>query len=100
MSLLATEAIPESELLTVDEVAERLRVSPATVYRRVHDATLPALRIGEHGPIRIPVAALKHFLVLTQPPLEGGLSASSAPPGTGFAPAVEVRSARGGENAA
>ena len=97
MSLLATEAIPEGELLTVDEVAERLRVSPATVYRRVHDATLPALRIGEHGPIRIPATALKHFLVLAQVPLEGD-SPLSALARTG-SPAVEAGSAHGGETA-
>jgi excisionase family DNA binding protein len=38
------------------EVAERLRVSLATVYRRIEDRTLPSTRIG--GVLRVPVAAV------------------------------------------
>ena len=46
------------------EVAARLRVSEVTVYRRISDGTLAAVRLGAHGPIRVPATALKHFLVL------------------------------------
>lgn len=35
----------ESELLTVREVAEMLRVSPMTIYRLVHKGKLPCVRI-------------------------------------------------------
>jgi excisionase family DNA binding protein len=43
-------------LLTVREVAARLRVSRATVYRLVQGGTLPTLRVSNS--IRIPEAAL------------------------------------------
>jgi excisionase family DNA binding protein len=43
-------------LLTVREVADRLRVSRATVYRLVQAGALPTLRISNS--IRIPAGAL------------------------------------------
>jgi excisionase family DNA binding protein len=43
-------------LLTVREVAARLRVSRATVYRLVRAGALPVLRVS--NAIRIPAAAL------------------------------------------
>jgi excisionase family DNA binding protein len=43
-------------LLTVREVADRLRVSRATVYRLVASGALPVLRVSNS--IRIPEAAL------------------------------------------
>ena len=52
-------AIHEAEFLTVSEVAARLRVSAPTVYRRVQDGTLPAVRLSQHGVIRIPSSALE-----------------------------------------
>jgi excisionase family DNA binding protein len=54
-----TLAAAEPEFLTVSEVAARLRVSAPTVYRCVHDGTLPAVRLSEHGAIRIPCRALE-----------------------------------------
>lgn len=36
----------ETRLLRVEEVARRLNVSRANVYRRIHDGSLPAPRIG------------------------------------------------------
>ena len=56
MSTLVTH---EVEFLTVSEVAARLRVSTPTVYRRVQDGTLPAVRLSQHGVIRIPCSALE-----------------------------------------
>lgn len=41
------ELLTASEhLLTVGQVAERLQVSPRTVWRLIHDGRLPAVRIG------------------------------------------------------
>jgi len=37
----------ESEVLTVDEVAQVLRINRNTAYRAVHDGTIPSLRIGD-----------------------------------------------------
>lgn len=49
------------EYLTVDEVAELLRVSPATVYRLAkNDATLPVLRLS--GLMRFPRERLARWL--------------------------------------
>ena len=55
--------VPDSRLLAVDEVARLLRVSPKTVYRRVWDGSLPALRLGEgFGPLRIDERELSEWL--------------------------------------
>jgi excisionase family DNA binding protein len=37
----------ESEVLTVDEVAQVLRLNRNTAYRAIHDGTIPSLRIGD-----------------------------------------------------
>lgn len=34
------------QILTTQEVADYLRVTTATIYRLVHDGTLPAVKIG------------------------------------------------------
>jgi excisionase family DNA binding protein len=47
------------EYLTVAEVSSLFRVSMPTVYRRVADGQLPAVRIG--ATIRIPLAAVEHL---------------------------------------
>lgn len=43
-------------VLTVAEVADRLRVTPATVRRLIRDGELGALRVGRQ--YRVPAAAL------------------------------------------
>lgn len=43
------------ELLTVAEVANRLRVSKMTIYRLIHAGDLPALRVGHS--FRVPADA-------------------------------------------
>lgn len=59
-------------MLRVKEVADRLRVHPATVYRWINDGHLPAVRYGRQvavggpktrggGAIRIPEDALAGF---------------------------------------
>lgn len=47
MSTPATEAT--RRLLTVAEVADRLRCSRQTIWRRVHDGSLPGIRLGGPG---------------------------------------------------
>jgi excisionase family DNA binding protein len=40
------------ELLTVPEVAERLRMTAMTIYRWIEDGKLPAIQVGKHYRIR------------------------------------------------
>jgi excisionase family DNA binding protein len=49
-----------AELLTPLEVAELLRVNISTVYRRIREGTLPAVRLGyaPQDPLRIPADEL------------------------------------------
>ncbi|HYT52869.1 MAG TPA: helix-turn-helix domain-containing protein [Gaiellaceae bacterium] len=50
-------------LLTVPEVARLLRCSRHSVYRRIADGSIPAVRLGEeHGPLRVPSDELDHWL--------------------------------------
>lgn len=52
--------IPNKPMLRPDEVAAILSVSVMTVYRRIEDGTLAAVRIG--GLYRIPRASLEALL--------------------------------------
>lgn len=49
-----SDAKPETlgQLLTVQELAEAMRVSEMTVYRLIRDGRLPAVRIGKHLRVR------------------------------------------------
>jgi excisionase family DNA binding protein len=49
-----------SDVLTVRELAERLRIAPQTAYRLCKTTGFPASRVG--GQIRIPVDALEEWL--------------------------------------
>jgi excisionase family DNA binding protein len=51
-------------LLTVSETAERLRVSPKTVYRQIYAGQIPAVRIGTEprSPLRVSEAELEAWL--------------------------------------
>ena len=51
---------PRIRYLTVAEVAETMRVSRMTVYRLVHNAELPAVRVGRS--FRVPQDALDAYL--------------------------------------
>lgn len=53
---------PQRELLTVDEIAVRLAVHRATVYRAIDRGELQARRLGENGSYRVTEAALEAFL--------------------------------------
>ena len=48
--------------LKPDDVARMFNVSRVTVYRRIWDGTLPAVRIGETGPLLIDPRELDRWL--------------------------------------
>jgi excisionase family DNA binding protein len=53
-------SVLSAELLTVEEVAARLRLSPKTVRRRIADGELPAVQLGGPGhALRIPASAFE-----------------------------------------
>ena len=54
---MSTDA-QEREWLSVKEVAFELGLHPTAVYRAIDNGALPALRLHEHGAIRIPRSAL------------------------------------------
>ena len=82
---MSTTASIATEFLTVAEVARRLRVHEATIYRKITSGELPALRLGEHGPLRIPADELEAWLH----------ERPARAPRTGSEPAVEPQ-AHGG----
>lgn len=53
-------ALSEVRFLTVAEVAAIMRVSKMTVYRLVHAAELPAVRVGRS--FRVPEQAVHDYL--------------------------------------
>jgi excisionase family DNA binding protein len=54
------DGMNDPEFWTVDEIAERLRVSVMTIYRAIHAEELHALRFGRQ--FRVPNRALNDFL--------------------------------------
>ena len=57
---MAANNIGEVRFLTIAEVAAVMRVSKMTVYRLVHSAELPAVRIGRS--FRVPEQAVHDYL--------------------------------------
>jgi excisionase family DNA binding protein len=51
-----------ADLLTVPEVAQRLRLHRISIYRAVERGELAAYRLGGNGPLRIPEAAIADYL--------------------------------------
>ena len=51
-----------TELLSPAEVARRLGVHRGSVYRWIGDGELPALRLGQDGPLRVRGDALEEWL--------------------------------------
>jgi excisionase family DNA binding protein len=49
-------------LLTVAEVAAELRLTRESVYRRIQAGEIAAVRLGVHGPLRVPADALEQHL--------------------------------------
>lgn len=56
-----TTLLEKPALLTVTEAAAYLRISRRTVYRRIADGDLPALRLGPRRPLRILRMELERF---------------------------------------
>ena len=54
------DSVPQMRFLTVQEVADVMRVSSMTVYRMVHSGEMPAIRFGRS--FRIPENAVNHLL--------------------------------------
>ena len=54
------DSVPQMRFLTVQEVADVMRVSSMTVYRMVHSGEMPAIRFGRSS--RIPENAVSHLL--------------------------------------
>ena len=83
-----TTIAPARHLLTVSEVAARLRLSKPSVYRKIAAGDIPALRLGNGvGPLRIPEDELEAWLYGPEPQavvLSGGLRA----PGRGETPSA------------
>ena len=73
------------EFLTVSEFARRLRVSEPTIYRRINDGMLAAIRLGETGAIRVPVTELD-CLLETRPLRHNGSAEERRPTGAVVGP--------------
>lgn len=54
------DSAPSMRFLTVQEVADTMRVSSMTVYRMVHSGDIPAIRFGRS--FRIPESALDQLV--------------------------------------
>jgi excisionase family DNA binding protein len=52
--------MPTPEVLTINEVAERLRIHPRTAYRLVNDGSIPGVRVGRQ--YRISAKALDAYI--------------------------------------
>jgi excisionase family DNA binding protein len=58
-----TASVPQRELLTIREAAERLRVSEKTVRRLIRRGELPAVQLGSKGAsVRVDEAELERWL--------------------------------------
>jgi len=66
-----TATAEQPDYLTVEEAARHFRVSTPTIYRRCADGTLPHVRIGTPGPIRISVSELARVLGSSPTPGNG-----------------------------
>ena len=54
------DSVPQMRFLTVQEVADVMRVSSMTVYRMVHAGEIPAIRFGRS--FRSPENAVSHLI--------------------------------------
>jgi excisionase family DNA binding protein len=61
MASVFTNAAPPRLLSTAD-VAKLLGLHRNTVYRKISDGSLPAVRLGEDGPLRVVAAELEDWL--------------------------------------
>jgi excisionase family DNA binding protein len=59
---METQAAPAPTLISIREAAELASVSRTHIWRLVRSAQVDAVRVGEHGPIRIPREPFLHWL--------------------------------------
>ena len=59
---MSTATTTQTPLLTIPQVARRLGLHRDTVYRKVAAGEIPALRLGENGPLRVPADELERWL--------------------------------------
>jgi excisionase family DNA binding protein len=64
--------VRELNLMTVRETAALLRQSERSVRRKIHSGELLAVRVGEHGPLRVDERELERLLA---PVAHGGEAA-------------------------
>ena len=67
MSRVLPPAAGRRSLLTTGAAARLAACHEATIRRAVKAGDLPAVRLGEHGNLRIPVDALERWLRPAQP---------------------------------
>lgn len=51
-----------TQLLTVTDAVKMLRQSRPTIYRKIERGELRAVRLGDHGPFRIPLDAIHEHM--------------------------------------
>ena len=51
-----------AQLLSIQQVASRLQLSTRTVRRKIQGGAIPAMRLGELGPLRVPADELEAYL--------------------------------------
>ena len=61
---MATKQHKPQKLLTVSEVAQQLRLSKWSVYRRISEGSLPAVRVGSspRAPLRVDATELAQYV--------------------------------------
>ncbi len=61
---MASTQVEAQHLLTVPEVAKRLRLSRWSVYRMIENGSLPAVRVSASptGPLRVSASELESWL--------------------------------------
>lgn len=57
---MTQDTLPQTQYVTVAEVAEDLRVAPMTVYRMIDKGLIIAIRLG-HRTYRIPTASYQAY---------------------------------------
>jgi len=61
----------ETRFFTIAEAAALLRQSRSTLYRNIKRGAMRAMRLGEHGPLRVPEDALEEYLRPARPDNQG-----------------------------
>lgn len=59
---MMSQTVTEPTFLRPSEAARLLRCSRQSVYRRIADGSIPAVRIAEHGPLLVPRRELENRL--------------------------------------